>query len=196
VTTSNGAARDSSNRNMKTAIITGSNGLIGSESCRRFAREGYAIVGIDNNMRSYFFGESASTLGMKAELEAEMSGYLHEGADIRDMEALRAIFDRYGSDVEVVIHTAAQPSHDWAAKEPLTDFGVNAMGTINLLECVREFCPEAVFIFTSTNKVYLLPAVFGEQYVEHIDDHDRHAWCDDRVGKAQQVNASRRNERG
>jgi CDP-paratose 2-epimerase len=136
------------------AVVTGSAGLIGSESCRRFHDEGYGIVGIDNDLRSYFFGVGASTAGERRSLERELRDYTHEDADIRDARRIDEIFARHCGSIGVVIHTAAQPSHDWAAREPLTDFGVNAVGTLNVLEAARRHCPEAAFIFTSTNKVY------------------------------------------
>ena len=140
---------------MSVAVITGSAGLIGSEAARAFAAEGLQVVGIDNDMRGVFFGAEASTAWNAERLTADLgAGYRHEAVDIRDVSALDAIFRRYGQDISVVVHTAAQPSHDWAAREPLTDFGVNAVGTANLLEHARTHCPEATFIFTSTNKVY------------------------------------------
>src|SRR5262249_35104684 len=109
---------------------------------------------IDNDMRSRFFGESASTAWNRQRLERELRGYRHEAVDIRDREALRAIFQRLGKSIAAVVHCAAQPSHDWAAKDVQTDFSVNANGTLNLLDCTREFCPDAVFLHMSTNKVY------------------------------------------
>ena len=139
---------------MDIVLITGSSGLIGSQAARYFAGKGYKIVGIDNDMRAYFFGQEASTACNKEALEKEITDYIHKDLDIRDVEALRKIFEEYAGDIKLIIHTAAQPSHDWAAREPLTDFGINANGTLNLLEMTRTFCPEAVFIFTSTNKVY------------------------------------------
>jgi len=139
---------------MSTAIVTGSGGLIGSETCKRLAAEGLDVVGIDNDMRAYFFGSDASTRLSVQVLEKTLSRYKHSHVDIRDSAAVTEIFARFGKEISVVIHTAAQPSHDWAAKEPHTDFGVNAVGTINLLEATRLHCPDAVFIFTSTNKVY------------------------------------------
>lgn len=139
---------------MKVAIITGSGGLVGAEATRFFSRRGLYVVGIDNNMRREFFGEEASTAWAIEELKATILNYRHYNADIRDLPAIRLIFDQYGKDVVLVVHTAAQPSHDWAARAPHVDFGVNAVGTLNLLECTRQFSPEAVFIFTSTNKVY------------------------------------------
>jgi CDP-paratose 2-epimerase len=139
---------------MGVVLVTGSAGLIGAETVRRFIAAGYTVAGVDNNMRAYFFGEEASTHWAVERLRADHAEYHHHEADIRDFGALEAIFKTYGSSVELVVHTAAQPSHDWAAKEPLTDFGVNAVGTLNLLELTRLHCPEAPFIFTSTNKVY------------------------------------------
>jgi CDP-paratose 2-epimerase len=139
---------------MSIALITGSAGLIGSEAARRFAAEGLEVIGVDNDMRSYFFGPGASTKPVSDRLSREIPGYRHVEADIRDLAALEAIFKSHGSAIATVIHTAAQPSHDWAAKEPFTDFSINAQGTLNLLELTRRHAPEAVFLFTSTNKVY------------------------------------------
>jgi CDP-paratose 2-epimerase len=139
---------------MDIAIITGSSGLIGSEAVEHFAAQGMKVVGIDNNMRKYFFGEDGSTDWNLKRLKDEVRGFVHKNADIRDFGKLEKIFKEYGSDIKLIIHTAAQPSHDWAAKEPLTDFSVNANGTLNLLELTRRHCYGAVFIFTSTNKVY------------------------------------------
>lgn len=137
----------------KKLLVTGSAGLIGSESVRFFAKKGFEIYGIDNNMRSYFFGQEASTDWSKKKLQKELKDqYHHFNIDIRDFEGLQKLFKKHTFDL--IIHTAAQPSHDWAAKEPLTDFAVNAVGTHNLLELTRLYCPKAVFIFTSTNKVY------------------------------------------
>ncbi|WP_096702411.1 NAD-dependent epimerase/dehydratase family protein [Magnetospirillum sp. 15-1] len=139
---------------MSVVIITGSGGLIGAEAARFFGRQGMSVVGIDNDMRSYFFGESASTAWARAELERTLSDYTHAGADIRDAGAIDTVFARYGEAITAVIHTAAQPSHDWAAKEPQVDFTVNANGTLVLLEATRKHCPDACFIHCSTNKVY------------------------------------------
>jgi CDP-paratose 2-epimerase len=139
---------------MSIAVITGSAGLIGSEACRRFHSEGLDIVGIDNDLRAYFFGPEASTHQARQGLESSLDRYTHASLDIRATAEVDSLFQRLGHSVKVVVHTAAQPSHDWAAREPLTDFTVNANGTLNLLESTRRHCPEAVFIFTSTNKVY------------------------------------------
>jgi len=139
---------------MNIAIITGSHGLIGSESVTFFSEKMDLIIGIDNDQRAYFFGKEASTLWNKTILEEKFNNYKHYNEDIRDFNSLEKIFKEYQKDIKLIIHTAAQPSHDWAAKEPITDFTINANGTLNLLELTRQNCPEAVFIFTSTNKVY------------------------------------------
>jgi len=139
---------------MSMAIITGAAGLIGSESVRFFSEKGFRVVGIDNDLRKYFFGEEGSTRWNLEELKSSCASFENRSVDIRDYEAIVPIFREFGTAIDVVIHTAAQPSHDWAAREPFTDFHVNATGTLNLLEAVRQHCPEAVFIFTSTNKVY------------------------------------------
>jgi CDP-paratose 2-epimerase len=140
---------------MPTVVVTGSGGLIGSEAVARFARAGYDVVGIENDMRARFFGPDASTARTTRRL---MAGFPTEfrsaELDIRDADGVLRLFGRVGGDLAVVIHTAAQPSHDWAARDPQTDFGVNADGTLNLLEATRRVQPAATFIFTSTNKVY------------------------------------------
>lgn len=139
----------------KIVVVTGSAGLIGSESVRFFANEGFQIVGIDNDMRAYFFGDAASTQWNRDLLKERYGDqYLHHTVDIRDREAVEELYRQYSSDIVLTIHTAAQPSHDWAASEPHTDFTVNANGTLVLLEATRLHAPESVFIFTSTNKVY------------------------------------------
>ena len=136
------------------AIITGSGGLIGSESVRHFASLGFDVVGIENDMRARFFGPDASTSHNTARLLEEVDGFRSLPLDIRDTDGVTRVFAEHGSRIELVIHTAAQPSHDWAASDPHTDFGVNAQGTLNLLQATREHCPDASFVFTSTNKVY------------------------------------------
>jgi CDP-paratose 2-epimerase len=139
---------------MSVAIVTGSSGLIGSETAKFLDAQGLHVVGIDNDMRRYFFGEDASTDWNTRQLQGALKNFEHNAVDVRDHEAVGKIFERYGSNVSLVVHTAAQPSHDWAAREPFTDFTVNANGTLVMLEAARKFCPDAVFIFTSTNKVY------------------------------------------
>lgn len=139
---------------MKIAIVTGSAGLVGSQACIFLHEKGFKVVGIDNNLRAYFFGMEGSTLSSRDRLINCLDNYEHNNLDIRDFFSIEHIFKKYKSKIQIVIHAAAQPSHDWAAKEPLTDFTVNSLGTINLLEATRLHCPEATFIFTSTNKVY------------------------------------------
>jgi CDP-paratose 2-epimerase len=139
---------------MSIALITGSAGLIGSESAKYFHGQGLDIVGIDNDLRSYFFGKEASTSPQRQELERRLPRYRHHSTDIRDQEGISAIFRELKKDIRVIIHTAAQPSHDWAAREPLTDFSINANGTMVLLEATRQYCPDAAFVLLSTNKVY------------------------------------------
>jgi CDP-paratose 2-epimerase len=139
---------------MRVLIVTGSGGLIGSQSVKYFADKFDVVVGIDNDARSYFFGQEASTHPSTRKLLADFPNFKSENVDIRDADKIFSIFDTYGSDIKLVIHTAAQPSHDWAAREPFTDFTINANGTLNMLEATRKYCEKAVFIFTSTNKVY------------------------------------------
>lgn len=139
---------------MDICLVTGSAGLIGSEACKFFHEKGFMIVGFDNDMRKYLFGAEASTEWNKNKLERNLKNYRHYNLDIRNTHEIEKIFKEYGNHIKVIIHTAAQPSHDWAAKEPYTDFSINATGTLNLLESARQFCPDATFIFTSTNKVY------------------------------------------
>jgi len=139
---------------MDVALITGSAGLIGSEATRFFSKKSFHIVVLDNNMRSVFFGKEGSIEWNLKIIKEEVKNYTHYDLDIRDAAGIEKIFKDLGSDIKLVIHTAAQPSHDWAAKDPWVDFTVNANGTLNMLECARKHCPKAVFIFTSTNKVY------------------------------------------
>lgn len=161
---------------MGITIITGAAGLIGAESVRFFASKGKKVVGIDNNMRKEFFGEEASTDWQRKQLEEQIPSYTHKSIDIRDENAVFRLFQDFGSEIDLIIHTAAQPSHDWAAKDPFKDFSVNANGTLVLLEATRKFCPKAVFIFTSTNKVYgdtpnFLPLVELEERWEINESH-------------------------
>jgi CDP-paratose 2-epimerase len=159
------------------AIVTGAGGLIGSEAARYFAAEGFEVVGIENDMRAYFFGPSASTAANVERLAVELGDAFRLLAlDIRDGDGLLRVLAEYSSRVELIVHTAAQPSHDWAAREPHTDFAVNANGTLNLLEAARQHTPDATFIFTSTNKVYgdtpnHLPLVELETRLELPEDH-------------------------
>ncbi len=139
---------------MDIALITGSAGLIGSEAVGFCHQKDMKIVGIDNDMRRYFFGDEASTQRRLQQIQKTYPDYTHYAIDIRSVEELDKIFSKYTTDIKLIIHTAAQPSHDWACREPLTDFSINANGTLNLLEMTRQYCQDAVFIFTSTNKVY------------------------------------------
>jgi len=177
---------------MDIALITGSAGLIGSEAVRFFADKGLQVVGIDNDLRRYFFGDEASTAWNRNKLKDEIPNYIHENEDIRDINALERIFKQYGTDIKVIIHSAAQPSHDWAATEPLTDFAVNANGTLNLLEMTRQHCPKAVFIFTSTNNLYgdtinHLPLVELEKRWE-LDES--HPYFDHGIDETMSIDAS------
>lgn len=169
---------------MKVAIITGSNGLIGSECVSFFADKIDLIIGIDNDMRSYYFGYSGSTRLHGVSLSEKYQNYKNKDVDIRDYISLEQIFKEYGNSIELIIHTAAQPSHDWAAKEPITDFSVNANGTLNLLELTRLHCDKAVFIFTSTNKVYgdtpnYLPLIETEFRFEIENSHQYYNGIDE-----------------
>ena len=156
-------------------LVTGSGGLIGSQTVKFYAEKGAEIIGIDNNMRQYFFGESASTKWNVEALKKNHSQYTHFNVDIRNNEEIEDIFKKQGP-FDLIVHTAAQPSHDWAAKEPFTDFTINANGTLVLLENFRKHSPKGVFIFTSTNKVYgdtpnALPLVELETRYEIQEGH-------------------------
>jgi CDP-paratose 2-epimerase len=169
---------------METILVTGSAGLIGSEAVRFFAEKDYRVIGIDNNAREYFFGGSASTDWNRQRLEKNYKNYEHISVDIRDADAIEKVFKK--NNISLVIHTAAQPSHDWAAREPITDFTINALGTLNLLEATRKFSPEAVFIFTSTNKVYgdtpnRLPLVEESTRFELPKDHEYYIGIDENM---------------
>jgi CDP-paratose 2-epimerase len=162
-----------------TAIITGSGGLIGSESVQHFVEGGFDVIGLENDMRAWFFGPSASTQPVTERLQERYPEFRSLDVDIRDAEGVERAFAE-ATDLELVIHTAAQPSHDWAASDPQTDFGVNANGTLNLLEATRRHAPEATFVFCSTNKVYgdtpnFLPLLELETRLELPEDH-RYYW--------------------
>src|SRR6478752_1028429 len=161
---------------MQTVIVTGSSGLIGSETANRFAQKGLRIVGIDNDMRAQFFGVEASTKSTRDELLKNLREYEHHDLDIRDAKSINALFAKHRGTIRAVVHTAAQPSHDWAARDPQTDFTVNANGTLNLLEATRQSQPDAAFVFMSTNKVYgdtpnRLPLVDAGERLELPADH-------------------------
>lgn len=135
-------------------VITGSAGLVGAEAVRFLAAEGFDVIGIDNDMRRTFFGDAASTAWSRERLEREVKRYRHVEGDIRDRQLIDSLFAEHKTAIAAVIHAAAQPSHDWAARDPQTDFTINANGTLNLLEATRRHSPDAPFIFMSTNKVY------------------------------------------
>jgi CDP-paratose 2-epimerase len=166
---------------MALAIITGSGGLIGSETVAHFVEAGYDVIGIENDLRSYFFGPSASTANQSRRLMQRYGdSFRWVENDIRDREAIDRIFAAHARELELVVHTAAQPSHDWAARDPQTDFTINANGTLNLLEATREHKPDATFIFCSTNKVYgdrpnSLPLVELETRLELPEEHEYHS---------------------
>ena len=168
---------------MPTAIITGAGGLIGSEAVRHFAEAGFDVIGIENDMRSRFFGPEASTRDATKDLVERYDAFRWFETDIRDAEAVDRIFADAKPSLELIVHTAAQPSHDWAASDPQTDFSVNANGTLNLLEATRRHAPDATFVFTSTNKVYgdlpnRLPLEDHGRRLELPEDHPWHAGID------------------
>ncbi len=177
---------------MAVAVITGSAGLVGSACSRRFASMGLDVVGVDNDMRADFFGPEASTRRTADELQGEIESYIHLTLDIRDRDAIDRVFDRYGSAISYVVHCAAQPSHDWAARQPHTDFSVNAVGTLNLLEATRVSAPDAGFVFISTNKVYgdapnELPFVELET---RFEPEPTHHWAEHGIDETMSVDQS------
>ena len=139
---------------MSIALITGSCGLVGSESSFFFSKKGFQIIGIDNNARKFFFGKDGDITWIKNKLKSSIKEYTHYNIDIRNYENLKKVFKRFGKQISVIIHCAAQPSHDWARSKPFIDFDINAKGTLNLLELTKIYCPDSPFIFMSTNKVY------------------------------------------
>jgi len=168
---------------MPVAIITGSGGLIGSEAVGHFIERGYDVVGLENDMRARFFGPEASTSHVTKRLVEEHAGFRSEDVDIRDRDAVERIFREHAGQIELIVHTAAQPSHDWAASDPQTDFSVNANGTLNLLEAARAHAIDATFVFCSTNKVYgdtpnRLPLVEEESRLELPAGHRYHGGID------------------
>ena len=139
---------------MSIVIITGANGLVGSEAVSFFSKKKYTVIGIDNNLRKFFFGEDGSTSWIKRKIIRENKNYIHHNIDIRNSQALDKLFKRYKNNISLIIHCAAQPSHDYGKNYPKIDFNVNATGTLNLLELTKKYCPNSPFIFMSTNKVY------------------------------------------
>jgi len=177
---------------MSVVVVTGAAGLVGAHSVRFCHEKGMDVVGIDNDMRRYFFGDQATTSPMRAELEKSLPRYTHAAVDIRDAAGIDAVFARYGKAITAVIHTAGQPSHDWAAKEPMVDFSVNATGTLVMLEAVRKFSPQATFIFCSSNKVYgdtpnRLPLV---EHATRWELDPTHRWAKDGIDETMSIDAS------
>jgi CDP-paratose 2-epimerase len=139
---------------MSIALITGSCGLVGSESALYFSKKGFDIIGIDNNARKFFFGKDGDISWVKSKLKKNIKKYIHHNTDIRNYDSLKKIFTKYKKSIKVIIHCAAQPSHDWAKNKAFIDFDINARGTLNLLELTKLYVPESPFVFMSTNKVY------------------------------------------
>ena len=166
----------------QTVLVTGSCGLIGSEVTRSFAGRGFRVTGIDSNHRAVFFGSEGDTSRVLGQLQSEIADYRHAPIDIRDREAILALMEELKPDL--IIHTAAQPSHDRAAAIPFLDFEINALGTLNLLEASRRYCPESPFIHMSTNKVYgdrpnTLPLVELETRWDYADPAFEHGISED-----------------
>lgn len=178
---------------MNVLVVTGSAGLIGSEAVEFLSDKFDLVVGIDNNQREYFFGEGASVEWNNDRLKSKYNNYKHHSIDIRNYTDLEVVFKEYGNDIKMILHTAAQPSHDWAANEPLTDFTINANGTMNLLELTRLYCIKATFVFTSTNKVYgdtpnNLPLVELENRWE-LDE--KHHWFEKGIDESMSIDNSK-----
>ena len=139
---------------MSVVIITGSNGLVGSESVNFFCAKGFDVIGIDNNLRKFFFGPDGSTIWQKSKLIKNNKNFKNFSIDVRNKNGIEKIFKKYHNKISLIIHSAAQPSHDYGKNNPFIDFSVNATGTLNLLEATKKYCPNSPFIFISTNKVY------------------------------------------
>ena len=139
---------------MSIVIITGSTGLVGSEAVNFFCDIGFDVVGIDNNLRKFFFGKDSSTIWVKNKLLKRNKNFKNLNLDVRNYKKLKKIFKKYSRNISLIIHCAAQPSHDYGKENPIIDFNVNATGTLNLLELTKKYCPDSPFIFMSTNKVY------------------------------------------
>jgi CDP-paratose 2-epimerase len=179
---------------MSVAIVTGACGLVGSEAVRYYHARGFDVVGVDNDMRAYFFGPDASTRWQRDILVRELKRYTHVDADIRDADGMKKLFARYAGDIGLVIHAAAQPSHDWAAREPMTDFTINATGTLSLLEAAKAHAIGAPFVFTSTNKVYgdtpnRLPLLEKETRWEIDAKHAYHTGIDEQMSVDQSTHS-------
>ncbi len=169
---------------MSVVIVTGSCGLIGSETVSFFCEKGFDVVGIDNNMRKFFFGRDGSITWNRHRMEKAHKKFRNYTIDIRSELAVNRLFKKFAKDIILIVHTAAQPSHDWAVKAPMIDFSVNANGTLILLEAFRKYSPNAAFIFTSTNKVYgdtpnQLPLIEMKKRYELPDTHRYHKGIDE-----------------
>ncbi len=168
---------------MSVVIITGSCGLVGSESALYFAKKGFDVVGLDNNARKFFFGKDGDISWLRTRLK-KIKNYTHYNTDIRNLSSLKKIFTRYKKKISLIIHCAAQPSHDWAKNKAFVDFEINAKGTLNLLELTKMYCPNSPFIFMSTNKVYgdnpnKLPLVEKKTRWEIKKNHKFHKGIDE-----------------
>ena len=139
---------------MSVVLITGSTGLVGSESVRFFCKKGFDVIGIDNNLRKFFFGKDGSTLWLRNKLLKDFKNFKNFNVDIRNFTSLDKIFKKYSKNISLIVHCAAQPSHDYGKNFPIIDFNINATGTLNLLELTKKYCALSPFIFMSTNKVY------------------------------------------
>jgi len=139
---------------MSVVIITGSSGLVGSEAVGFFCKKGFDVVGIDNNLRNFFFGSVGSTINIKKDLLKNNKNFSNYHTDVRNYQGLEKIFRKYKKNIALVIHCAAQPSHDYGKNFPNLDFNINAAGTLNMLELTKKYCSSSPFIFMSTNKVY------------------------------------------
>ena len=164
---------------MRTAIVTGAGGLVGSSSVESLVPAGFEVIGIENDMRARFFGPDASVADTLRRLVQRFPEARFLDLDVRDRDGMERLF-RENADIELVVHAAAQPSHDWAASDPQTDFGVNAVGTLNLLEAARAHCPDATFVFASTNKVYgdLPNSLPLEDHETRLELPESHRWYD------------------
>lgn len=177
---------------MDVAVVTGAGGLVGAATVRAFSGQGLEVVGVDNDMRARYFGPEASTRWAIDRLRHEIPDFVYVPADVRDRQAIDELFANYGDRITAVVHAAAQPSHDWAARDPLTDFTVNAEGTLMLLEATRRYAQDATFIFCSTNKVYgdspnQLPLIAHETRLEL---HPSHRWSEHGIDESMSIDAS------
>ncbi len=139
---------------MSVILITGSCGLVGSEAVKFYCKKGFDVIGIDNNTRKLLFGKDGDTNWVKKKLKLKHKNYTHFNTDVRDKTKLEKIFKNYRKNISLIIHCAAQPSHDWAYKNPRLDFEINALSTLNLLELLKKYSFSSKFIYMSTNKVY------------------------------------------